>query len=64
MITDRLNWTGEADPPEVRFRKRQLKTQADRDSFGDSLVADMHRAEKAGDWKEYDRIKELLFRTT
>lgn len=51
-------------PDEVRFRKRDLKKQIDRDAFGDSLAGDMARAAEREDWAEYNRIKEILYRAT
>lgn len=51
-------------PDRIRFRKRDLRKQVDRDLFGDSLAGDMARAADRQDWKEYNRIKEILFRTT
>lgn len=51
-------------PDHIRFRKRDLKKQIDRDAFGDSLAGDMARAAEREDWAEYNRIKEILYRTT
>lgn len=61
---DTLNWSDRPQKDEVRFRKRNLRKQADRDAFGDSLVGDMQRAWNRQDWAEYDRIKAILYNVT
>lgn len=47
-----------------RFRKRNIRSQQDRDCFGNDLVKDMARAAAQENWTEYNRIKEILYRTT
>ena len=47
-----------------RFRKRKIRSQQDRDSFEQELIADMNRAYQSQDWDEYNRIKEILYRAT